>query len=79
MHNAVEICYAPPPHKKPKSSSERMLSPRPLEADTPAGQAIMCSADIALEGLETTFPDHNGVCIFLICSRQASNSNSSAG
>ncbi|KAH8900933.1 hypothetical protein GQ53DRAFT_633365 [Thozetella sp. PMI_491] len=23
-------------------------------------QAIMCSADIALEGLETTFPDHNG-------------------
>ena len=23
-------------------------------------QAIMCSSDIALEGLETTFPDHNG-------------------
>ncbi|KAI1492442.1 hypothetical protein F5X96DRAFT_667795 [Biscogniauxia mediterranea] len=23
-------------------------------------QAIMCSADMALEGLETTFPDHNG-------------------
>ncbi|KAL7623651.1 hypothetical protein AAE478_005203 [Parahypoxylon ruwenzoriense] len=23
-------------------------------------QAIMCSADTALEGLETTFPDHNG-------------------
>ncbi|KAF2006041.1 hypothetical protein P154DRAFT_423196 [Amniculicola lignicola CBS 123094] len=23
-------------------------------------QAIMCSADLALEGLETTFPDHNG-------------------
>ncbi|KAF2011056.1 hypothetical protein BU24DRAFT_52127 [Aaosphaeria arxii CBS 175.79] len=23
-------------------------------------QAIMCNADIALEGLETTFPDHNG-------------------
>ncbi|KAG9240322.1 hypothetical protein BJ878DRAFT_299529 [Calycina marina] len=23
-------------------------------------QAILCSADMALEGLETTFPDHNG-------------------
>jgi len=23
-------------------------------------QAIMCSADMSLEGLETTFPDHNG-------------------
>lgn len=23
-------------------------------------QAIMCSADMALEGHETTFPDHNG-------------------
>lgn len=23
-------------------------------------QAVMCSADMALEGLETTFPDHNG-------------------
>ncbi|KAK1982864.1 hypothetical protein LZ30DRAFT_26850 [Colletotrichum cereale] len=23
-------------------------------------QTIMCSADLALEGLETTFPDHNG-------------------
>ncbi|CZT13679.1 uncharacterized protein RAG0_17371 [Rhynchosporium agropyri] len=23
-------------------------------------QAIMCAADMALEGLETTFPDHNG-------------------
>ncbi|OTB13403.1 hypothetical protein K445DRAFT_319950 [Daldinia sp. EC12] len=23
-------------------------------------QAIMCSSDMALEGLETTFPDHNG-------------------
>lgn len=23
-------------------------------------QTIMCSADTALEGLETTFPDHNG-------------------
>ncbi|KAF2643660.1 hypothetical protein P280DRAFT_214372 [Massarina eburnea CBS 473.64] len=23
-------------------------------------QAIMCSADMAMEGLETTFPDHNG-------------------
>ncbi|KAF6811226.1 hypothetical protein CPLU01_15162, partial [Colletotrichum plurivorum] len=23
-------------------------------------QTIMCSADMALEGLETTFPDHNG-------------------
>jgi len=23
-------------------------------------QAIMCNADMALEGLETTFPDHNG-------------------
>lgn len=23
-------------------------------------QAILCSADTALEGLETTFPDHNG-------------------
>jgi hypothetical protein len=23
-------------------------------------QAIMCNADLALEGLETTFPDHNG-------------------
>ena len=26
----------------------------------------MCSADIALEGLETTFPDHNGVSISLL-------------
>jgi hypothetical protein len=23
-------------------------------------QAIMCSADMSMEGLETTFPDHNG-------------------
>jgi hypothetical protein len=23
-------------------------------------QAILCSGDMALEGLETTFPDHNG-------------------
>ena len=23
-------------------------------------QAILCSADMSLEGLETTFPDHNG-------------------